>query len=39
MEYLKQQKVLHKKYLLIILKRVREILMKLPTLVDYNYNE
>ena len=31
---MKDQKVLHKKYLWILLKRVKEILRALPTLVD-----
>ena len=34
MEWLKNQKTLHKKYLWMILMKVKEILKALPTLVD-----
>jgi len=34
MDHMKNQKVLHKKYLWIILLKIKEILKALPTLVD-----
>jgi len=37
MEFLREQKKLSKKYLYVILKRIRQILKEHDTLVFYNY--